>query len=204
MKKVASFFLAATLCLGTAVISHAQNSDAHDFYKQSYSSRNSGSFDKNTSLVTIGYGFPNYSVSGSAFDNGFGPLYIKYEHGILNEVGIGAYAAFAGSRWKTAYYKNTATSFGLGVMGFYHFNKLIPVKQLDVYAGAGIGFDLVHYNYDDKSPYPFNNSGSETNFDPDGIFKVGARWYFTPGFSVFAEGGYDGMSDVNLGVSFRF
>lgn len=204
MKKVCSLLLASALCLGVTTLSHAQKSSAHDFYKQSYSSRNSGSFDKNTSLFTLGYGFPNYSIAGTVFDNGFGPLYVKYEHAVLNEVGIGAYAAFAGSHWKNAYYKNTATSFGLGVMGFYHFNKLIPLKQLDVYAGAGIGFALVHYKYDNNSPFPYNHSGSETDFNPEGIFKAGARWYFTPGFSVFAEGGYDGMSDVNLGVSFRF
>lgn len=203
MKKV--FFLLAASALGLATTTNVQAQSAgRDFYKQSYMSRNSGSYDRNTSLVTIGYGFPNSSINRSLWDNSFGPLYVKYEHGIIDEVGIGAYIGVAGGQWKTAHYKNTAMSLGMGVMGFYHFNKLIPLKQLDVYAGAGFGFDAVRYKYDDKSPYPFDHSETETDFDGDVIGKVGARWYFTPGFSVYLEGGYDGLSSVNTGISFRF
>lgn len=202
MKKVFFLFLASAIGLGASTNARAQNS-GRDFYKQSYMSRNSGSYDRNTSLVTIGYGFPNSSIGG-AWDNSFGPLYVKYEHGIIDEVGIGAYLGLAGGVWKTPHYKNTAKTLGMGVLGYYHFNKLIPLKQLDVYAGAGLGFVAVRYKYDDKSPYPFDHSDSETDFDGDVIGKVGARWYFTPGFSVYLEGGYDGMSSVNTGISFRF
>lgn len=199
MRKTFSLLFASALCLGFSVTSQAQSSTGHNFYKQSYASRNSGSFDKNSSLLTLGYGFPNVTTGGY-WDNGFGPLYVKYEHGILNEVGIGGYLGFAASAHDGPGYKDNATAIGFGVLGYYHFNKLIPIKQLDVYAGVGIGFINGHYNYDAHSPF----NRSDSYFDVNGIFKAGARWYFTPGFSVFLEAGYDGMSDANLGVSFRF
>jgi len=204
-------FLACAVLLGITLLSapvlHAQNGKA--FYKTPYKSRNSGSFSKNTGLLSFGLGFPNRSGTGYDYWGGnerrfgIGPGYIKYEHGIIDEVGIGGYIAGAASRYKYGpdrRYTDHVFSVSLGVMGFYHFNKLIPVRQLDVYAGAGLGIRQRTFTYDDD----FINEDSDSDFDAMPLIKVGARYYFTRVFGVYAEGGYDNMSDVNLGITLRF
>jgi predicted porin len=87
-------------------------------------------------------------------------------------------------------------------MAYYHFNKLIPVRNLDVYAGVGVGVRQLTYTYDDDVAGDFDDD--RTSFDAMPLFKVGARYYFTKTFGVYGEGGYDNMSDVNLGITFRF
>lgn len=174
------------------------------FYQQPYKTRNSGSFSSDASILSIGLGAPNNNRVGKGWNGGnrigFPPTYVKYEHGIIDEVGIGGYLAFSASRykWDNDFY-HARTAFGFGVLGYYHFNRLIPVSQLDVYAGAGLGFRVVN----DIHERP-NDRHRDSDFDPLPLFKAGARWYFTPKFAVYLEGGYDGMSDVNLGITLRF
>jgi len=83
------------------------------------------------------------------------------------------------------------------VLGYYHFNKLIPVKQLDVYAGTGPAFRSRNVTYSDDS---YDNYSST---DVILAFKVGARYYVKNNFAFYGEGGFDHMSDINLGVTFR-
>jgi hypothetical protein len=196
MKKIISLIPAFVFVL--AITSYGQN-NGRAFYKQSYKSRNSGSFDHNASILSLGYGFPNHSGAGywrGGSRVGFGPAYLKYEHGIIDELGIGGYIAFAASRYKNNNDVEHTSAFGMGILAYYHFNKLIPVSQLDVYLGAGLGFrSWAHTDRDGIR---------DSNFDPLPIGKIGARWYFTPKFAVYAEGGYDDMSYVNIGITFRF
>ncbi len=190
--------------MGMSVTS-AQAQKGKNFYKTPYKSRNSGSFDKSTGLLSLGYGFPNHATGdyygyGGFNRIGFGPLYVKYEHGIMNEVGIGGYVAGALSRYKYGPdYVDRTFAISLGAMGYYHFNKLIPVAKLDVYAGAGLGIRQRTYSYDDG-----RNLKNNTHFSVIPLFKVGARYYVTRSFGFYGEGGYDDMSAVNLGVTFRF
>ena len=203
MKKLCATLLIAGM--GISVLPAQAQNTGKAFYKQPYQTRNSGSFSKDASILSIGYGFPNESGTGYSHWNngnrmGFGPAYIKYEHGVIDELGIGGYAAFAASRYK---YNNDdvdrTVAIGMGVLAYYHFNKLIPVKQLDVYAGAGIGFRNLTYTEDGR-----RGSDSDTDFEVLPIINVGARWYFTPRFAVYLEGGYDEMSEVNTGITFSF
>lgn len=179
------------------------------FYKTPYKSRNNGTFDRSSNIISLGYGFgyANYMAPGwVSWGNdrfSYGPAYLKYEHGIIDEIGIGVYAGLAGYRVKHGpgnRFVDKASTFGSGVLGYYHFNKIIPVRGLDVYAGMGIGFTNTNYMYDGGRP----RRGDYTDFRVIGVFKGGVRYYFTPGFGVYAEGGYDDMSSVNLGLSFRF
>ena len=198
MKKVGLLVLGIVLGYGYC---EAQN--GKDFYKSSYKSRNSGSFDKTSSLLTFGYGFPDVSVSGySSKGNsraGFGPAYAKYEHGILDEVGIGGQLAMSGAKYDYGNNQNEKVSvFHMALLGYYHFNKLIPVRQLDVYAGTGLAFRRRAVNYSDDL---YDNS---TNTDVTLAMKIGARYYVKDNFAFYGEAGQDGMSDVNLGITFRF
>ncbi len=206
MKKV----ILSLACLGLFAAGSTSDVQAQvdkSFYKTPYKSRNIGSYDKSTSIFSIGYGFPNLSGTGwagwglSRF--GIGPAYLKYEHGIKDEIGIGGYVAGATSRVKYGgnnQYIDRMTALSFGVLGYYHFNKLIPVKNLDVYAGIGIGLRHLSYTYDAAGSW--RNDYTDVNVLP--LVKVGARYYFTKAFGVYAESGYDNMSSGNIGISFRF
>jgi hypothetical protein len=207
MRKTYYASLALTCILLLTLAGSVQAQNARSFYKTSYKSRNSGSFSARSGLLSFGIGFPNRSGAGYDWDSdrlGFGPLYVKYEHGILDELGIGGYVAAAASRHKYGpndRFTDKVFSVSVGAMAYYHFNKLIPVRKLDVYAGAGIAGRQLTYSYDDD----WNGGRShDSEFDVVPLFKVGARYYFTKMFGVYGEGGYDDMSDVNLGITLRF
>lgn len=207
MRKTYYASLALTCILLLTLAGSVQAQNARSFYKTSYKSRNSGSFSARSGLLSFGIGFPNRSGAGYDWDNdrlGFGPLYVKYEHGILDELGIGGYVAAAASRHKYGpndRYTDKVFSVSIGAMAYYHFNKLIPVRKLDVYAGAGIGGRQLSYSYDNDWA---GTRYEDSEFDVIPLFKVGARYYFTKMFGVYGEGGYDDMSDVNLGITLRF
>lgn len=195
MKKSLILSIGLLIC---GSVAYAQNSKS--FYKSSYESRNSGSWDQGSSIVSFGLGFPNQAVSYNGLA-GFPPLYVKYEHGFLrDEVGLGGYVSTGFGSVDNYYsgstYDNNFFAFSFGVLGYYHFNKLIPIEQMDVYAGAGLGFRAVSYNGDDA--YVYDNDA-----DVIGIVKVGIRYYIKPKFSFYAESGYDGMSSINIGITLK-
>ncbi len=208
MKKI--IFLTLAL-ISLNVLSHAQN--AKSFYRSSYESRNSGSFNQAFSLVTLGYGFPNLALPGDVFLNngyshiGIGPMYVKYEHGFLrDEIGLGGHIAFSNALVRYTNFNgtkstNTVTAFSAAFKGFYHFNKLIPVKDLDVYASAGLSIWSRTYHYDSNWPAGARTDYSGTQVYP--VFQIGARFYVKPKLGLYAEGGYDQMSQVNMGVTFK-
>jgi hypothetical protein len=207
MKRILRF-AGLGLVLMMAANTYAQS--ARSFYDTPYRSRNIGSFSKHTGILSLGFGFPNNSGTGIDYWGGddhrlgYGPMYLKYEHGIMTELGLGGYLSMAGSKYEYGpdyRYTDRIFSFSGGFLAYYHFNKLIPVRNLDVYAGAGLAFRQLAYTYDDD----YGSNGSDRgDFDIFPVIKIGARYYFTRGFGVYGEGGYDKMSDVNLGITFRF
>jgi hypothetical protein len=199
MRKI---FLLVLIVGMTASFSFAQVDKS--FYRSSYESRNNGTFNTSTSIVSFGIGFPNIPqpyYGGSRFS--LGPIYGKYEHGLIrDEVGLGGYASFSQGWYEIANEKYSVTAFSVALLGYYHFNKLIPVKRLDVYAGAGFQVRAINDSYD------YGNNGlyyrnSEDGSHVDFVGKLGVRYYFGPSFGLYAETGFDYMSSVNLGVSFR-
>lgn len=183
--------------------------DSRSFYRTPYRSRNSGSFNKNVQLLSLGFGFPNtlyngydyYRLATGTNRSGFGPIMVKYERAIRDEVGIGAIAEFATRRWRYDVgfnrYTDKAVGFGISLLGYYHFNKFIPIRKLDVYAGLGININHVAY----KNDYT-NETDGFVDVWPAGV--AGARYLFTPKFNAYAELGRTNYSWVNLGIGFRF
>jgi len=206
MKKTVFFLLLAVGCVSTGFAQHSKA-----FYDTPYESRNSGSFNRSTGIISLGYGFPNDPVG--SYDNGvngvnrvsLGPLYAKFEHGIIrDDIGLGGQIAMSNTWIKynnpSGSYRDRVSAFSVGVLGYYHFNKLIPVKRLDVYVGTGISIRTLSYTYDTNfSDNPNNHSDTNVYI----IGKIGARYYLKPGFGIYAEVGSDRMSDANLGISFR-
>ncbi|GEP50634.1 hypothetical protein FNO01nite_13060 [Flavobacterium noncentrifugens] len=174
------------------------------FYKTPYATRNSGSFDKSTHLISLTYGFPNtLDYNGyfySANESGIGPVTVRYEFPIREEAGVGLSVSGATKKWDYyGGYTTKITGISISPLGFYHFNKLIPITKLDVYAAVGASIDLSNYSYDD--PYYNNSDTSDLEINPAGL--VGARYYFTEAFSAMAEVGEGSYSIFRIGVSFR-
>ncbi len=201
----------------------AVSQSGREFYRTPYNSRNSGSFDKGTNLLSLGYGVPNFLYSGYGVSNSFatgsashigiGPLMLKYEFAIRDEVGLGLIVQGASKSWKyrsgSATYVDNAWGIGTAFMGYYHFNKLIPVEKLDVYAGLGLNLTYQQLNrdrayYDDYYTYYgyyTDQVRSEFMARPCGL--VGVRYYVAPKFAFSAEAGYSTFSSINLGFTFR-
>lgn len=161
------------------------------FYSTPYKDRNSGSFSKDASLLSFQYGIGHLSAWNFGYGGGvtLGPVYVKYEKGIMDELGIAAYVAPSFTRYK--HYDNVL-SFGTGALAYYHFNKLIPLADLDISAGAGLGLKF------------HNNANYDTKVRGGMIFKVNARYYFSNSFGVHLETGWDYMSALQAGITLRF
>jgi hypothetical protein len=189
------------------VTSNRHVMNPRQFYRTPYSRRNNGTYSRNSRLLSVGFGFPNtlyndfgyinnaYSVSKGSL----GPLMVKYEMAIRDEVGIGAVVEGAYRQWKYSYgnneYRDNAFGFGVSLLGYYHFNKLIPVRKLDVYAGVGLNISHAAYRDDYFSE-------TDTYLDVLPAFVAGARYKFRPNFGAYLELGRTNFSWVNLGVTF--
>ncbi len=204
------FLIAAAVFICASA--HAQEEDstetkapehaAKNFYHTPYRLRNSGSFDKRSMLLSLTYGFPNILFNGdysgrTLFNNnsmGVGPITLRLEIPVRDEIGIQLFGQYAGKNWDNGSITEKATGIGGGALGMYHFNKLIPVPKLDIYAGVGVGL-----RHDDAN---FYNNYPDIIVDVIGV--AGARYYFTHVFGIMAEGGYTGYSYASAGVTFRF
>lgn len=184
-----------------------------NFYDQPYGQRNSGSFDKHTQMITLKYGLGN--ISGTGYLNldynerishtNIGPLYLQYEYGIAEEIGILGYGSYAyakdvmGSVNPKDYYTHAVS---LGVGALYHFNKVIHLPRLDLYAGMGLGFKSVS-----SRSRPSDGAGVTAKVsDNTGLFfiKLGARYYILDQLGVHLELSPDKMSALNVGLAYRF
>lgn len=189
MKKIVLVLLTVVVSFG---ISQAQVDK--NFYNKSYESRNNGTFDKSTNIISFGLGIPTI-YSGGAYSQS--PIfYGKYEHGFLrDEVGLGGYIAGGWGSYDNDIAESDFGAFSIGLIGYYHFNKLIPIEKMDVYAGAGFAFRS--YSWDNDY---YDNDGSGVIF----AFRAGIRYYVAKSFAVYAETGFDDMSSLSAGGSFRF
>ncbi len=199
MKKMVILAFTAAL-FGVAQDAQAQSS----FYSTPYKSRNSGSFEKGAHLLSFGWGAPNVAANSiNSWGNrriGFGPAYAKYEYGIMSEISLGVRLGVASGHYRYNDLKANNFAIGASFLGYYHFNKLIPVKQLDVYVGAGLGFRHLA----SERIVGNRNVVTDNSFTPMPVGVAGARWYFTPSFGVYAEAGYDGLSSANIGIALKF
>lgn len=176
--------------------------DAHSFYKTPYRSRNNGTYSSNRSILNIGFGFPNTLHENynyySGGRSGFGPVLLKYELAVREEIGVGVVLDAAYSQFR--YYKNSysysdkALGTGVSFLGYYHFNKFIPLRRLDVYAGLGVNISHVRVTND------YTNS-KDGFVDVLPAVVLGARYYFRPDLAPYLELGRTNYSYANIGIS---
>jgi Outer membrane protein beta-barrel domain len=164
--------------------------------------QSSSAFSKGDNLLNagIGLGSPFFGAGyTSAFP--FNPG-VSYERGITDAISVGGQISYARSKYSYAiygsdyYFKESALY--VGARGAYHFNELLDLdSKFDVYGGATAGYVIVSVN--DNA----GHVGSAASAPGYGIF-AGGKYFFRPNTSVYAELGYQSLSFLNVGISFKF
>jgi hypothetical protein len=152
--------------------------------------------------VTISGGFAlsylnaNISGDGGSYkakgDVGVGGnIYLDYLLPIGIPMSLGIEAGVDSSSFTDTGYTDTVLAIPLLVRAAYHFD-LHP--KFDLYLVGKIGFVLGIWSGDQRDMV--DQAGATVNPDsPMGMgfgFDIGAAYYFTPLFGLFAEGGFDG------------
>lgn len=164
----------------------------------------SQSFEKGNQGINLGIGLGN-GYYGSGYGFGYG-INGSYEYAIVEVpmgskltgvVGVGGLAgvSFLSYNWLGGgswHYTNWI----IAARGTYHF---IFNDKFDPYAGIFIGYQgsIVKWKGDYAAPDYNYNTGNVRG----GVF-VGARYFFTDNFGVYAELGYM-LNVINLGVTFK-
>ncbi|HCZ34594.1 MAG TPA: hypothetical protein DHV26_01550 [Cytophagales bacterium] len=155
----------------------------------------SAQFSKGDNLINLGIGINSYYSGGI-------PIGASYEHGITEDISIGAGIDYLSHRYNFGSSRYGFAALYLGFRGSYHFNNLIKhnLEELDLYAGATLGYRSFSWK-DDSSGLTLNDTYG------NGLFlgaHLGARYYFKPNIGGFLELGAGGSGNARLGLAFKF
>src|SRR5690554_5471159 len=156
-------------------------------------------FEKSDLVFNAGIGFGSSIYSGVGYSSVLPGLSLSGEYGIVDDIwtdrlnlGVGGYIGFSGSKWGNV--KTTYIVFG--ARGAFHYTF---VDNLDVYAGALLGYRIVSDNRADSGLYPlYSPYRNRVVFSP----YIGARYYFSDKFGVMGELG-GGITYANIGVTLK-
>lgn len=190
MKQIIIFIMAALLA---GINVHAQTTNT---------------FAKKDNVIGVGFGIGGvYGLSGYASQS---PTFgMQYDRGIV-ELGMGGVigvGGFVGYKryvdkfdWAGNTYKQKWGIIIIGARGTFHYD-LFKVEKLDTYGGVMIAYHIVN----EKQDYPDNYLYNPTNYSNAAYASIyaGAKYYFVPQVSAFAELGY-GVSWLTLGAAFKF
>jgi hypothetical protein len=177
-------------------------------------------YRRHTTIATLSMGFidpnrQNFSVPAGfqkGASSGYSQIYGQLEYALSNSLGIAAafgYDAFQNNYSKLYKGYNGAiqryqtdhtriASWGINVC--YHLGKVIQVKNLDPFIGAGISLDNIRH-----SAAPRGDSIQVTmEHKVSPYLKAGVRYYLNKRFSLYGDVGYAHQSMIDAGVSFRF
>ena len=177
-------------------------------------------YELHTLMPTVCIGFidgyrNNYSLPAGFVKNntsGFAPLLFKLEYGFGRDISLAAtmtydafnynfsqqYQGYNGTfvRYRTDDFKLLSA----GITAFYHLRKIIRVNRLDPFVGVGLSLNNIRY-----SAYPSGDTVAiKVNHTVTPYLKVGARYYISDAFSLFADLGYDKPAIFSIGFSARF
>lgn len=188
------------------IVSHASgqdNSASKGFYSTPYKTRSSGSFDKRTVLISFTYGFPNRLYNTASIKSyysdfsGWGPVSARLEFAIAGEMGLSFIGQYAHRTLRSN--SVSGSGYNAGVLYVYHFNKLIPVKKLDISVSSGIGIE--------QTRYIFHTANGSTKDDPTTRIRFYGssciRFYPAKWFGLSVEIGSIGFSPIHCGITFR-
>jgi hypothetical protein len=166
-------------------------------------SANAQTFSKGDAVINLGVGLGSAYSLDPAASVGIG-LNASVEYGVyqLNKVGVfSAGGIFSWSHASAGYtgYDLAWNELYFGARAAFHLTML-DIDNLDVYGGVTLGIRSHSVpEWDVQTQRDVNHYV----VDPFGGIFVGGRWYFTPGFGVFSELGYD-VSWFKAGISLKF
>jgi hypothetical protein len=164
--------------------------------------KSTGAYNPGDNLFNIGIGIGSpFFGTGYSASLPINPS-ISYERGITDEISVGGQLSYASSKYAYSFFgsaysfKESATY--VGARGSYHLNDILDLdKKFDVYGGASLGYVIVSVS--DNQGY----TGSAASAVGFGAF-AGGKYYFASNTAVYAELGYQSLSFLNIGVSFKF
>lgn len=128
--------------------------------------------------------------------------------GIEKMISVGGVVGYTASSQEYGYifqatptvYKWKYTYITVAARGSYHFLQL-DHEKIDLYAGLGLGFNIVSASFEGNATLRPVNTGSSGSYLFFG-FHAGGRYYFSPNFATFAELGY-GVGILNVGIALK-
>ncbi len=160
-------------------------------------------FNLGDNVINLGIGFGSTLYSGSYYTRSVPPISISYEHAIKDQVfekgviGIGGWLGYTSYKYDYLGWGYKYSNFIIGALGAFHYPL---VDKLDTYVGIGLG-----YNFATGTEFGNYPGGWDYNSTSGGVVfagMIGARYYFTETFAVFAQVGY-GVSYLTFGVSIK-
>ena len=169
----------------------------------------STTFAKNDNVLGVGFGIGGvYGISGfSSQSPTFGMQYDRgiVELGMGGVIGVGGFVGYKSIVDKKDYFGNTYKDkwniIIIGVRGTFHYD-LFEVENLDTYGGTMIAFHVMNHKQDYPNNLYIYDNDTHSSAAYASIF-AGAKYYFTPQVSAFAELGY-GVSWLTLGAALKF
>ena len=173
------------------------------------SAHGQGHFSLGDNVVSLGIGLGSSLgfYGGSTASPG---LSLQLEHGHWSVGGpgiisIGGYLGYKSFKYSgssyTYNYTQKWTYTVLGVRSAYHYNGFAS-KDLDVYGGAMLSYNILSYKYTDNDPsIDYNNGTYGSGFGLS--LYVGGRYYFSENVAAFLELGY-GIAYANIGLALKF
>lgn len=172
-------------------------------------------FTEGSNNVYLGYGAVtllgsisrNFDTYTDVNYSSLGPIYVKYEHGMTENIGLGISFAYATNEWVYKYqsfeqtYTETTERSTYSILARFNYH-IGDSEKFDPYIGFGVGYrdatwtsksdGLTSSGVELKSVFPF---GMDLTF--------GARYFFTDNIGLYAEVGA-AKSVVQGGLAVKF
>lgn len=162
-------------------------------------------YDKGDHLFNAGFGLGYYNY-GFGFGRSFSipAVEANFEIGIHEYIGIGPYAGFVSWNYTNPNFRGDFAIVTFGGRASFHYTTLLEElletdlssDVLDLYVTMILGAEFENYSGDFESNYD----------DQTSVFLgpvVGARYYISKSFGVYAEGGRGSFSFLKLGLSLK-
>ena len=156
-------------------------------------------FHEKDMLISAGIGFGGYGYYGGSPAP---PIFAMFEMGVAPKISVGGMVGYSSSSEESFGVKASYTYIPITIRGSYHF--LEGQKNMDAYAGAGLGFSIASSSVTYNDPRlealgSYSASGSYMYFD----LHVGGRYFFSPKFAALAEIGYSALGFARIGVTYN-
>ena len=160
-------------------------------------------FNKGDKVLNLAIGLGNRLYSGSAYSKITPAISGSFEVGVIDELfdensslGVGGYVGYTSAEYTYGPgYGWKYTDIVIGARGLVHYQL---VDDLDSYAGAMLGYDIVSSKTFGTGVFDGSASASGVDF----ALFVGGRYYFTEKIAGLLELGY-GIAYLNLGVAIK-